>query len=84
MQANTSTSNVLLSNSAQSPRGVFSFIGSLLAAAWGATLASSAPAWGSNRAWLPFVRARNYMRSRQSLLDYSLTYLYRVAERHRG
>jgi hypothetical protein len=36
------------------------------------------------RAWLPFVRARNYMRSRQSLLDYSLTYLYRVAERHRG
>jgi hypothetical protein len=37
-----------------------------------------------NRAWLPFVRARNYMRSRQSLLDYSLTYLYRVAERHRG
>ncbi|HZI07664.1 MAG TPA: hypothetical protein VEZ71_26845 [Archangium sp.] len=37
-----------------------------------------------NRVWLPFVRARNYMRSRQSLLDYSLTYLYRVAEQHRG
>jgi hypothetical protein len=37
-----------------------------------------------NRVWLPFVRARNYMHSRQSLLDYSLTYLYRVAERHRG
>ncbi|HYO73180.1 MAG TPA: hypothetical protein VEU33_44665 [Archangium sp.] len=37
-----------------------------------------------NRVWLPFVRARNYMRSRQSLLDYSLTYLYRIAERHRG
>jgi hypothetical protein len=37
-----------------------------------------------NRVWLPFVRARNYMRSRQSLLDYSLTQLYRVAERHRG
>jgi len=36
-----------------------------------------------NRVWLPFVRARNYMQSRQSLLDYSLTYLYRVAERHR-
>jgi hypothetical protein len=36
-----------------------------------------------NRVWLPFVRARSYMRSRQSLLDYSLTYLYRVAERHR-
>jgi hypothetical protein len=34
-----------------------------------------------NRVWLPFARARNYMRSRQSLLDYSLTYLYRVAER---
>ncbi|WP_309896823.1 hypothetical protein [Archangium sp.] len=37
-----------------------------------------------NRVWLPFVRARSYMRSRQSLLDYSLTYLYRMAERHRG
>ncbi|QRO01755.1 hypothetical protein JRI60_23375 [Archangium violaceum] len=37
-----------------------------------------------DRVWLPFVRARNYMRSRQSLLDYSLTYLYRIAERHRG
>ncbi|HEX5754047.1 MAG TPA: hypothetical protein VFZ09_48135 [Archangium sp.] len=37
-----------------------------------------------NRVWLPFVRARNYMRSRQSLLDYSLTHLYRVAERHRS
>ncbi|HYO74096.1 MAG TPA: hypothetical protein VEU33_49300 [Archangium sp.] len=37
-----------------------------------------------HRVWLPFVRARNYMRSRQSLLDYSLTWLYRVAERHRG
>ncbi|WNG56539.1 hypothetical protein F0U59_18590 [Archangium gephyra] len=37
-----------------------------------------------NRVWFPFVRARSYMRSRQSLLDYSLTYLYRIAERHRG
>ncbi|HYO60139.1 hypothetical protein [Archangium sp.] len=37
-----------------------------------------------HRVWLPFVRARHYMRSRQSLLDYSLTQLYRVAERHRG
>ena len=36
-----------------------------------------------HRVWFPFVRARNYMRSRQSLLDYSLTYLYRVAQRHR-
>ncbi|KFA93621.1 hypothetical protein [Archangium violaceum] len=36
-----------------------------------------------HRVWLPFVRARNYMRSRQALLDHSLTWLYRVAERHR-
>ncbi|MGZ3461717.1 MAG: hypothetical protein ACXU86_24765, partial [Archangium sp.] len=36
------------------------------------------------RVWLPFVRARRYMSSRQALLDYSLTHLYRVAERHRG
>jgi len=36
------------------------------------------------RAWLPFVRAHRYMRSRQSLLDYSLTQLYREAERHRA
>ncbi|MBN1207428.1 MAG: hypothetical protein JXB05_21300 [Myxococcaceae bacterium] len=36
------------------------------------------------RVWLPFVRASKYMRSRQSLLDFSLTQLYRVAERHRG
>jgi hypothetical protein len=35
-----------------------------------------------NRVWLPFVRAHRYMRSRQSLLDSSLTQLYRVAERH--
>ncbi|PTL76887.1 hypothetical protein [Vitiosangium sp. GDMCC 1.1324] len=37
-----------------------------------------------NRVWLPFARAWRYMRSRQSLLDYSLTQLYRVAERQRG
>jgi hypothetical protein len=37
-----------------------------------------------HRVWLPFARAQRYMRSRQALLDYSLTYLYRVAERHRG
>jgi hypothetical protein len=36
------------------------------------------------RVWLPFVRAQRYMRSRQSLLDYSLSRLYRVAERHRS
>jgi len=37
-----------------------------------------------DRVWLPFVRARRYMGSRQALLDYSLSQLYRVAERHRG
>ncbi|PTL81829.1 hypothetical protein [Vitiosangium sp. GDMCC 1.1324] len=37
-----------------------------------------------NRVWLPYVRAHRYMRSRQALLDFSLTQLYRVAERHRG
>jgi hypothetical protein len=36
------------------------------------------------RVWLPFVRAWRYMRSCQSLLDSSLTQLYRVAERHRS
>jgi len=36
------------------------------------------------RVWLPFVRARHYMSSRQALLDYSLTQLYREAQRHRG
>jgi hypothetical protein len=37
-----------------------------------------------HRVWLPFVRAWRYMRSRQSLLDSSLTQLYRAAERHRS
>jgi hypothetical protein len=37
-----------------------------------------------NRVWLPFVRAHHYLRSRQSLLDYSLTQFYREAERHRA
>ncbi|HLL55085.1 MAG TPA: hypothetical protein VK447_16130 [Myxococcaceae bacterium] len=37
-----------------------------------------------NRAWLPFLRARHCLRSRQSLLESSLTKLYREAERHRG
>jgi len=37
-----------------------------------------------NRIWLPFVRAYRYMRSRQALLDFSLTQFYRVAERHRS
>ncbi|MBZ4420707.1 hypothetical protein [Myxococcus sp. RHSTA-1-4] len=37
-----------------------------------------------NRVWLPFVRAHRYMRSTQSLVDYSLTQLYRVAARYRS
>jgi len=37
-----------------------------------------------SRVWLPFVRAHKYMRSCQSLLDFSLTQLYRAAQRHRG
>ncbi|ATB35350.1 hypothetical protein CYFUS_000762 [Cystobacter fuscus] len=37
-----------------------------------------------DRVWLPFVRAWRYMRTCQSLLDFSLTQLYRVAERHRA
>jgi hypothetical protein len=36
------------------------------------------------RVWLPFLRAHRYMRSRQSLVDFSLTQLYRVAARYRG
>ncbi|EPX56578.1 hypothetical protein D187_007920 [Cystobacter fuscus DSM 2262] len=38
----------------------------------------------SHRVWLPFLRAQRSMTSRQALLDYSLTQLYRAAERHRG
>ncbi|MCY1081700.1 hypothetical protein [Archangium lansingense] len=37
-----------------------------------------------NRVWFPFIRAHRYMRSCQALLDFSLTRLYRVAERHRS
>ncbi len=36
------------------------------------------------RVWFPYLRAHRYMRSCQSLLDRSLTQLYRVAERHRS
>jgi len=36
------------------------------------------------RAWLPFARAWHYMRSRQSLLDSSLSWLFLVASRHRS
>ena len=37
-----------------------------------------------NRVWLPFARASRYLRSRQSLLDLSLTSFFRTASRHRG
>ncbi|SDF08199.1 hypothetical protein SAMN04488504_11993 [Myxococcus virescens] len=33
------------------------------------------------RVWLPFLRARQYMQSRQSLLDSSLTQFFKEAER---
>ncbi|HWK90619.1 MAG TPA: hypothetical protein VNP72_11590, partial [Longimicrobium sp.] len=34
------------------------------------------------RAWLPFLRVRRYLHSRQSVRDRSLTQFYREAERH--
>ncbi len=34
-----------------------------------------------NRAWLPFLRARHHVQSRQAALDFSLTHLYRQARR---
>ena len=38
----------------------------------------------SGRVWLPFLRARHYMRDKQAVLDYSLTQFYRVAARMSG
>ncbi|RKH17701.1 hypothetical protein D7Y13_39390 [Corallococcus praedator] len=35
------------------------------------------------RVWLPFLRARRYMQSCQSLLEYSLTQFFREVERYR-
>ncbi|QDE67133.1 hypothetical protein BHS09_09050 [Myxococcus xanthus] len=35
------------------------------------------------RVWLPFLRARRYMQSCQSLLDYSLTQFFHEVERYR-
>ncbi len=35
------------------------------------------------RVWLPFLRARRYMQSRQSLPDYSLTQFFHEVERYR-
>ncbi|WP_141324895.1 hypothetical protein [Myxococcus sp. AB025B] len=35
------------------------------------------------RVWLPFLRARRYLQSRQSLLDCSLTQFFKESERHR-
>ncbi|MBZ4415572.1 hypothetical protein [Myxococcus sp. RHSTA-1-4] len=37
-----------------------------------------------DRVWLPFLRAHHYTRSRQALLDFSLSGLYRAAEQHRS
>jgi len=37
-----------------------------------------------DRAWLPFLRARHYLASTQSLLDHSLIKYFRVAERHQA
>jgi hypothetical protein len=36
-----------------------------------------------DRAWLPFLRAKNYMKSTQSIVDHSLTQFFRVVDRHR-
>jgi hypothetical protein len=36
------------------------------------------------RVWLPFLRAHRYMRSEQTLIDFSLSQLFRAAERHKG
>ncbi len=35
-----------------------------------------------DRAWLPFLRVRHFVQSRQAALDYSLTRFYREAARH--
>jgi hypothetical protein len=35
-----------------------------------------------DRAWLPFLRARHYMKSTQSIVDHSLTQFFRVIARH--
>lgn len=35
-----------------------------------------------DRAWLPFLRVRHFVQSRQAMLERSLTQLYREAERH--
>ncbi|NOK06090.1 hypothetical protein HNV27_31840 [Myxococcus xanthus] len=34
------------------------------------------------RVWLPFLRTRRYMQSRESLLEYSLTQFFKEAERY--
>ncbi|MCP3141141.1 hypothetical protein [Pyxidicoccus xibeiensis] len=38
----------------------------------------------ADRVWLPFLRAHRYLRSRQALLDHSLTRLYQVAMQARS
>lgn len=37
-----------------------------------------------DRAWRPFLRARHYLQGRDAPLDYSLTQLFREAQRRRG
>ncbi|MBZ4420979.1 hypothetical protein [Myxococcus sp. RHSTA-1-4] len=37
-----------------------------------------------NRVWLPFLRAHRYTRSRQALLDFSLTEFFRAVRLHRS
>jgi hypothetical protein len=37
-----------------------------------------------DRAWLPFLRARHYLQGRNAPLDFSLTQLFREAQRLRG
>lgn len=37
-----------------------------------------------DRAWLPFLRARHYMESKQAVLDYSLTKFFRTVQHYRG
>jgi hypothetical protein len=67
-QANTSKSNVFLSNSAQSSRGVLCFIPSVRAAASFPALASSSPAWGSGWWKDQPKRDRRYLGARYALV----------------
>ncbi|QSQ18594.1 hypothetical protein [Myxococcus landrumensis] len=50
---------------------------------WGCEKMEESQVRIGERAWLPFLRARRYMHSRQSLLEYSLTQYFKEAERYR-